>query len=116
MHVEDKNSDEPAEKRTRTEETEPEKPFLESEHFAFRHQGQWVTVSYDDRFNTGQVVQFINKDKVMVNYLEQTSGRSDYFKWPRVGDRFFFFFFWISLFCILKLCVQDHFVVLITGR
>ena len=91
MHVEDENSDEPAEKRTKTEETEPEKLFLEIEPFAFRHQGQWVAVSYDDRFYIGQVVHVINKDKVMVNYLDQTSGRSNYFKWPRVGARFFFF-------------------------
>ena len=72
--------------RTRTEETAPEEPFLEAEPSAFRPQGQWVAVSYDDRFYTGQVVHVINKDKATVNYLEQTSGRSDYFKWPRVGD------------------------------
>ena len=72
--------------RTRTEETAPEEPLLEAEPSAFRPQGQWVAVSYDDRFYTGQVVHVINKDKATVNYLEQTSGRSDYFKWPRVGD------------------------------
>ena len=85
-HLQDENSDEPTEKCTRTEETAPKEPFLEIEPFAFRPQGKWVAVSYDDRFYIGQVVHVINKDKATVNYLEQTSGRSDYFKWPRVGD------------------------------
>jgi len=41
---------------------------------------------HDDHFYIGQVAHVINKDKAMINHLEQTSGRSDYFKWPRVED------------------------------
>jgi len=75
-HLQDENSDEQA----------PEEAFLESEPFAFQHQGQWVAVFYDDQFYIGQVVHVMNKDMAMVNYLERTTGRSDYFKWPRVED------------------------------
>ena len=64
----------------------PEEAFLESEPFAFQHQGQWVAVFYNDQFYIGQVVHVINKDMAMVNYLERTTGRSDYFKWPRVEE------------------------------
>jgi len=53
---------------------------------ALQHQGQWVAVLYDDRFYIEQVVHVINKDKAFIIYLEQTSGRSDYFKWSKMED------------------------------
>ena len=51
--------------------------------FGFYAQGQWVATYYDELFYIGQVY---NPQSAVVKYLEQSKGKTDLFKWPKVED------------------------------
>lgn len=54
--------------------------------FQFSRQGQWLAVYYDDQYYIGEVINFIGQESSVVQFLEKTTGRKDYFWWPRRED------------------------------
>ena len=54
--------------------------------FAFTEQGEWVSVYFDNQFYVGQVIEVHNPLEATIQYLEQTKGCKDYFRYPKSED------------------------------
>lgn len=73
-------SDSDASDMTNTDEQHPEPDHRSA--FAFSRQGQWLAVFYDNDFYLGQVIEVKGEETAVVQFLEKTAGRKDYFRWP----------------------------------